>query len=180
MGGHRLAHSRRSDRLPVGSPGSDRHRNPSMDPHPKPAMSRWIAIAALAILAAGLAVAARQWRPPAAPSSPSSGSRSPVRNPVHVALKQAGGEDEKSRWVEDLPEVDLAALAPAKRDLFLRLVNTRRCTCGCGYTLAACRIYDATCEKSLPKVRAAYDSVAHGWIADATGLRARPLDESAP
>ncbi|TMQ72150.1 MAG: hypothetical protein E6K80_03455 [Candidatus Eisenbacteria bacterium] len=149
-------------------------------PRPKPASPRWIALAALVILAAGLAVAARQWRPPGVPSPAAPGARSPLRDPIHVALKQAGGEDEKSRWVDDLPEVDLAALSKAKRELFLRVVNTRRCTCGCGYTLAACRIYDATCEKSLPKVRAAYDSVARGSIADATGLRERPARETAP
>src|SRR5439155_26207481 len=109
-------------------------------PRPKPASPRWIALAALVILAAGLAVAARQWRPPGVPSPAAPGARSPLRDPIHVALKQAGGEDEKSRWVDDLPEVDLAALSKAKRELFLRVVNTRRCTCGCGYTLAACRI----------------------------------------
>jgi len=97
---------------------------------------------------------------------------------IHARFARARGDEEKSRWRDDVPGADLDALPAARREIFIRLVNTRRCTCGCGYTLAACRAYDTTCEKSLPKVTALLDSVAHGWIADAEGARTRPQEDS--
>jgi hypothetical protein len=138
-------------------------------------------VAACLVLGVGIGVAIRQWRPTAAPRS-SSGPAHPLPDapgdPLPRALAQADSADEKSRWVDDLPEVDLASLDGARRTIFLRLANTRRCTCGCGYTLAACRIYDATCDKSLPKVVALFDSVAGGLIADADGARVRPATDT--
>jgi len=103
-----------------------------------------------------------------------SNSPADTSNPIPKALNQAGGADEKTRWIDDLPEVELASLDAGRREIFLRQVNTRRCTCGCGYTLAACRIYDASCDKSLPRVRAVFDSVASGLLANANGMRERP------
>lgn len=84
-------------------------------------------------------------------------------------------EDEKTRWVEDLPELDLAALDPAAREVFLRLANGRSCSCGCGFTLAACRRFDDQCEVSQPRARALYDSVRAGHIRSAEGFRTRPV-----
>src|SRR5204862_1231892 len=55
------------------------------------------------------------------------------------------------RWTDDARGVDLSVLTPAKREIFLRFANAERCTCGCGYTLAACRAYDLTCPVSLPR-----------------------------
>jgi hypothetical protein len=98
-----------------------------------------------------------------------------MADPVPRALAQADSVDEKSRWIDDLPEVDLASLDAARRLVFLRQINTRRCVCGCGFTLAACRIYDASCDKSLPRVKAVFDSVSRGLLADVTGLREPPL-----
>lgn len=146
---------------------------------PGPGAPRWIGLVAVLALAGGLAVAARQWSagrtaPTPLPSAPPSAIADTLEDLVSRALKQAGGEDEKSRWVDELQEVDLAALDQVSRVIFLRHANTRRCTCGCGYTLAACRIYDSSCPKSPPRVRALYDSVAHGLIVDASGLRERP------
>lgn len=83
-------------------------------------------------------------------------------------------EDEKTRWVEDLPELDLAALDPAGREVFLRLANGRSCSCGCGFTLAACRRFDDQCEVSAPRARALYDSVRTGQVRSAEGFRTRP------
>lgn len=138
-------------------------------------VARGIVILACLFLVGGLVVAVRQWKVPR-PATPSTSSVAPAdtANPMARALDQAGGEDEKSRWIDDLPEVDLASLDAGRREIFLRQVNTRRCTCGCGYTLAACRIYDANCDKSLPRVRAVFDSVSTGLIADASGMRERP------
>jgi hypothetical protein len=99
---------------------------------------------------------------------------------IHARFAQGEGEAEKTRWRDDVPGADLEGWSPERREIFLRLANTRRCTCGCGYTLAACRTYDTSCEKSLPKVTALRDSVARGLIADAAGSRLRPPTDSTP
>ena len=71
--------------------------------------------------------------------------------------------------------VDVAGLTPAQRALFVRVANSYRCTCGCGFTLATCRAYDAQCPVSGPRVRALRDSVRAGLVS-ARGLRQRPKD----
>jgi hypothetical protein len=80
----------------------------------------------------------------------------------------------KSRWQDEVRGVDVAALDPARREIFLRAANAQRCTCGCGFTLAACRAYDLTCPVSLPRVESLFDSVRAGRIKSAEGLRERP------
>jgi hypothetical protein len=150
---------------------------PAPNPAPRRA-ARWAVAAALAILVTGVAVAAWQWgaRPPGrAPAVPPPAAGAPV-DTMARALAQAGGEDDKTRWMDEVEGADVGSLSPARRDLFVGIANTRACTCGCGYTLAACRRYDTTCPVSGPRVAALLDSVAHGWIADATGLRTRPAD----
>jgi thiol-disulfide isomerase/thioredoxin len=47
-----------------------------------------------------------------------------------------------------LPGVDLSKLAPEQRDAALHKFNAEFCTCGCKFTLAQCRIYDAACQIS--------------------------------
>jgi thiol-disulfide isomerase/thioredoxin len=48
-----------------------------------------------------------------------------------------------------IPGVDLDSLPPAARTAVLAQLNATPCTCGCGLTLAACRINDSTCDVSL-------------------------------
>jgi cytochrome c biogenesis protein CcmG/thiol:disulfide interchange protein DsbE len=48
----------------------------------------------------------------------------------------------------ELPGVDLSRLAPHQRQIALRRFNAEGCTCGCKFTLAQCRIYDANCATS--------------------------------
>jgi thiol-disulfide isomerase/thioredoxin len=50
----------------------------------------------------------------------------------------------------DVPGVDLASLSPAQKTVALKRLNEEKCTCGCGFTLAQCRINDTTCGVSLP------------------------------
>ena len=83
----------------------------------------------------------------------------------------------KRGWRDAVPGVDLAAFDATQRETFLRLANSEDCTCGCGYTLAACRNFDLTCPVSLPRVEAMRDSVLHGLVASARGLRTRPRPE---
>lgn len=131
-----------------------------------------IAIVAAAGTAAALyRDAARRAARPAPPRVVSGGTESDVDRALRLA---AIDSTKKNAWVDELPIVDQAALDPGRAALFLRFANTRRCTCGCGFTLAACQRFDPTCEVSGPLVAALYDSVARGLLADARGLRERP------
>ncbi|MEQ1832581.1 MAG: hypothetical protein ABL977_05950, partial [Candidatus Eisenbacteria bacterium] len=60
----------------------------------------------------------------------------------------------KTAWVDDIPDLELAALSPAARATFLRIANGRHCGCGCGFTLAGCRRFDTECEVSGPRAQA--------------------------
>jgi thiol-disulfide isomerase/thioredoxin len=60
---------------------------------------------------------------------------------------------ENAAQAKEIPGVDLKALPPAKRTAALQRLNQDSCTCGCGLTLAACRINDPTCGVSLPLAR---------------------------
>ena len=60
-----------------------------------------------------------------------------------------------------IPGVDLDRLSPDAKAVALKQLNADSCTCGCGLTLAACRINDPTCSISLPlaqKIAAAASS----------------------
>src|SRR6202140_4594589 len=47
-----------------------------------------------------------------------------------------------------LPGVDMSKLSPEQRDAALHKFNAESCNCGCKFTLAQCRIYDAACQIS--------------------------------
>jgi cytochrome c biogenesis protein CcmG/thiol:disulfide interchange protein DsbE len=53
----------------------------------------------------------------------------------------------------ELPGVDLSKLTPEQKTVALHKFNAESCTCGCGYTLAQCRIYDRDCKTSKAAVR---------------------------
>ena len=65
-------------------------------------------------------------------------------------------EDETKALIKDaaqatkIPGVDLDRLSPTAKAATLKQLNADSCTCGCGLTLAACRINDPTCSISLP------------------------------
>lgn len=80
----------------------------------------------------------------------------------------------KTAWVDDIPDLELAALSPAARTTFLRIANARRCGCGCGFTLAGCRRFDTECEVSGPRASALFDSVRAGQITGADGFPEGP------
>jgi len=62
-----------------------------------------------------------------------------------IFLKNAGRATE-------LPGVDLSRLTPEQKTAALHKFNAESCTCGCGYTLAQCRIYDRDCKTSKTAV----------------------------
>jgi thiol-disulfide isomerase/thioredoxin len=65
-------------------------------------------------------------------------------------------EDETKALIRDaaqatkIPGVDLDHMTPVAKAAALKKLNEDTCTCGCGLTLAACRINDPTCSISLP------------------------------
>ena len=149
---------------------------------PKPGPSRGLAALAGAVLLAGVLFAAWQWRNPGRPAEPPPSPADPVgEDVIRHALSQAGLESaEKSRWVDQVPGVELSELPPDDAERFLRFANAQRCTCDCGYTLAACRNFDSDCDVSLPRARALFDSVRRGLAGSARGLRERPGEAAPP
>ena len=130
----------------------------------------WIAIAAVAALAAGLAIAWRQAHivRPQPMTTPIETPADTSEGVIDEALGQSPIDSVafKSRWIDDLAELDLAGLDADRREILLRFANAERCTCGCGYTLATCRINDPTCPVSGPRVQRLLDSVRAGRVSD--------------
>ena len=138
---------------------------------------RWVGVVALAVLVAGVALAITQWRP-LRPSIAPRDVASPDTSDAVIdeALSQApvDSAELKSRWMDEVKDIDVSMLTAKQLDIFVRYANAERCTCGCGFTLAACRTFDPTCPVSQPRVEALRDSVASGKIRNAVGLRQRP------
>jgi hypothetical protein len=139
---------------------------------------RWIAILAVVALAAGLSAAWWSARPPRAkPVAAAADDRNlPPDDEIHRRLRPAADDSTaiKTRWVDEVPGFDLAGMDSARREIFVRFANAERCTCGCGYTLAACRAFDSSCEVSAPRVQSLLDSVRAGRIRSVKGIRTRP------
>src|SRR3954462_8908589 len=71
-----------------------------------------------------------------------------------VEVVYAEDEDKKrldnAAQANKIPGIDLAGLSPDKRAEALQTLNREHCTCGCGLTLAQCRLDDPDCTVSLP------------------------------
>jgi thiol-disulfide isomerase/thioredoxin len=61
-----------------------------------------------------------------------------------------------------IPGIDLSTLSSEKRAEALKALNTEHCTCGCGLTLAQCRLDDPDCTVSLPLAQALVKKIADG------------------
>jgi thiol-disulfide isomerase/thioredoxin len=48
----------------------------------------------------------------------------------------------------ELPGVDFSGLSPEQKREALKRMNSENCTCGCGLTIAECRMNDSTCDVS--------------------------------
>jgi thiol-disulfide isomerase/thioredoxin len=55
--------------------------------------------------------------------------------------------------ITDVPGVDLASVPSERRGELLQVLNTEDCACGCGMSIARCRVDDPSCEVSLPLAR---------------------------
>ena len=62
--------------------------------------------------------------------------------------------------VREIPGVELARLTPARRGEALLKLNEEACTCGCGLTVARCRVDDPHCSVSLPLAKQIVDEMA--------------------
>jgi thiol-disulfide isomerase/thioredoxin len=60
-----------------------------------------------------------------------------------------------------IPGIDLSTLSSGKRAEALQALNTEHCTCGCGLTLAQCRLDDPDCTVSLPLAQALVKRMQH-------------------
>ena len=49
-----------------------------------------------------------------------------------------------------IPGIDLSKLTPTQRVAALTRLNAEHCSCGCGLTVAQCRLDDPSCTVSLP------------------------------
>jgi thiol-disulfide isomerase/thioredoxin len=74
-------------------------------------------------------------------------------NEKAVGLKNAA-------QARDIPGVDLTKLSADQRTSLLMALNQEACTCGCGLTVAKCRIDDPNCPFSLPQARAIVEKLA--------------------
>jgi len=77
----------------------------------------------------------------------------PIGN-VRVETFEDAGEIflKNSDRATELPGVDLSKLTPEQKTVAFHKFNAESCTCGCGYTLAQCRIYDRDCKTSKAAV----------------------------
>ncbi len=62
----------------------------------------------------------------------------------------------------DLPDVDMSRLTPEQKKAALRQMNQDDCPCGCGLTIAQCRVNDETCDVSLKAAADIVKQVAKG------------------
>jgi thiol-disulfide isomerase/thioredoxin len=67
---------------------------------------------------------------------------------------------ENAAQVTSVPGVDLARLSPERRREAVLKLNAEGCTCGCGLTVAKCRVDDPQCPISLPRARAIVEEFA--------------------
>jgi thiol-disulfide isomerase/thioredoxin len=61
---------------------------------------------------------------------------------------------------KEIPGVDLTKLTPEKRTAAIKALNADDCKCGCGLTLAECRINDPNCKISLPLAQQVVKKIA--------------------
>jgi len=67
----------------------------------------------------------------------------------------------------ELPGVDLSKLTPEQKAAALHKFNAEMCTCGCGYTLAQCRVLDRNCSVSKEATAKIVAALAGGGHAPA-------------
>ncbi|MGE3957398.1 MAG: TlpA disulfide reductase family protein [Vicinamibacterales bacterium] len=82
-------------------------------------------------------------------------------NIERVEPEQAVGL-ENAAQAKEIPGLDLTTLSPELRTATLQRLNAEPCACGCGLTVARCRVDDPTCSVSLPRAQEIAAEVASG------------------
>ena len=59
--------------------------------------------------------------------------------------------------IKDIPGVDFSHVPAEQKTLVLQLLNAQGCTCGCGLTVAKCRVDDPSCPVSKPLAQSIVD-----------------------
>jgi thiol-disulfide isomerase/thioredoxin len=67
---------------------------------------------------------------------------------------------ENASEAKEIPGIDLTKLSGDQRTSVLVALNEEACKCGCGLTVAKCRIDDPNCQFSLPQARAIVEKLA--------------------
>ena len=87
---------------------------------------------------------------------------------TNPALQIVYAEDEdkvrlaNAAQANKIPGLDLSKLPPDKKAEALKQLNSEHCTCGCGLTLAQCRLDDPDCGISLPLAQQLVDKIETG------------------
>jgi Thiol-disulfide isomerase and thioredoxins len=80
----------------------------------------------------------------------------------------------------ELPGVDLSKLTVEQKSAALRQMNAKSCDCGCGLTLAQCRINDSACRVSLALAGQVVDQISGRAPKSKTRSPAAPPKNSSP
>lgn len=84
----------------------------------------------------------------------------PVNAKIEETEDDPGVRLANAAQANKIPGLDLSKLSPDRKAMALQQLNKSPCTCGCGLTLAQCRVDDPTCEVSLPLARLLVDQIA--------------------
>ncbi len=87
------------------------------------------------------------------------------------AADQAAPQEGAKGSREGLSGVDFSGLDAVAKERALRLLNAEGCDCGCGMTLAQCRVEDKTCPRS-PSLAAAVVNAIRTGASDEQALTA--------
>jgi thiol-disulfide isomerase/thioredoxin len=74
----------------------------------------------------------------------------PVEADVEEVAASADGDLTNQAQATDVPGLKLDTLTTDQKVAALKQLNEQKCDCGCGLTLAQCRINDPSCTVSLP------------------------------
>ncbi|MBI2834149.1 MAG: TlpA family protein disulfide reductase [Acidobacteria bacterium] len=84
-----------------------------------------------------------------------------VAVPVEVVQDKGKVFLENAAYATEIPGLDLSRFAAKARQRMLERLNSDKCTCGCGLTLAQCRINDPDCTVSLPAAQKLVATLTH-------------------
>ena len=81
---------------------------------------------------------------------------------VDLVEEDRHGQLVNAAHATEIPGLDLSGLTAAQRETALQRLNEEMCDCGCGLTLAQCRINDPSCGFSLPLAEELVEAIVNG------------------